>query len=115
MAKSRIAPIKTLKMPRVVSNAAVIGLKFFNLIIHEIDLPKEKVKIWWDTMLTLQYIQGQSHRFRIYASNGVSQVLEKTWSNDCNFLEGVMNPSDECSREVIHPTQLLETDKYWRN
>ena len=46
MAKSRIAPMKTLKMPRVVSNAAVIGLKFFNLIIHEIDLPKEKVKIW---------------------------------------------------------------------
>ena len=38
MAKSRLAPIETLTMPRLELNAAVIGVKLFNLIIHEIDL-----------------------------------------------------------------------------
>ena len=57
MAKSRLAPIKTLTMPRLELNAAIIGVKLFNLIIHEIDLSIEKVKFWSDSMLTLQYIQ----------------------------------------------------------
>ena len=56
MAKSRLAPIKTLTMPRLELNAAIIGVKLFNLIIHEIDLSIEKVKFWSDSMLTLQYI-----------------------------------------------------------
>ena len=54
MAKSRLAPIKTLTMPRLQMNAAVIVVKLFNLIIHEIDLPIEKMKFWPDSMLTLQ-------------------------------------------------------------
>ena len=57
MAKSRLAPIKTLTMSRLELNAAIIGVKLFNLIIHEIDLSIEKVKFWSDSMLTLQYIQ----------------------------------------------------------
>ena len=56
MAKSKLAPIKTLTMPRLELNAAIIGVKLFNLIIHEIDLSIEKVKFWSDSMLTLQYI-----------------------------------------------------------
>ena len=65
IAQSKLAPIKTLTMARLELNAAVIGVKLFNLIIHEIDLPIQKVKFWSDSMLTLQYIQGQSHRFNI--------------------------------------------------
>ena len=56
MAKSRLAPIKTLTMPRLEFNAAVIDPKLFNLIIHEIDFPIGKVKFWSDSVLTLQYI-----------------------------------------------------------
>ena len=63
MAKSRLAPIKTLTMSRLELDIAVIGVQLFNLIIHEIDLPIEKVKFWSDSMLTLQYIQNQSHRY----------------------------------------------------
>ena len=81
MAKSRLAPIETLTMPRLALNAAVIGVKLFNLISHETDLPKEKVKFWSGTMLTLQYIQDQSQRFKIYLANRISPILERISSN----------------------------------
>ena len=57
MAKSQLTPIRTLTMPRLELNAAVIGVKLCNIIIHEIDLPIEKNKFWSDSMLTLQYIR----------------------------------------------------------
>ena len=90
-------------------NAVVITVKLFNLIIHEIDLSIEKVKFWSDSMLTLPYIQDQSHRFKVYVANRVSQRFESTSNNDWNFIEGVNILADVCSRRVFHPTQLLET------
>ena len=63
-------------------NAAVIGLKLSNIIIHEIDLPIEKTKFWSDSMLTLQYIQDRSHHFKIYVVNRVTQILESTTAAD---------------------------------
>ena len=35
MAKSRLATIETLTMPRLELNAAVIGVKLFNLMIYD--------------------------------------------------------------------------------
>ena len=43
------------------------------------------------------------------------QILESTSSDDWNFIEGVKNPADLCSRGVFYPTQLVETDKHGRN
>ena len=85
MAKSRLVPIKTLTMPRLELNTVVIGVKLFNLITHEIDLPIEKLKFWSYSMLTLQYIQDQSHRFKTYVANRIFQILESISSNDWNF------------------------------
>ena len=55
--KTSLAPINTLTNPRVELNAAVIGVKLFNLIIRKIELPIEKLKFWLDSVLTLQCIQ----------------------------------------------------------
>ena len=102
-------------MPRLELNATVIGVKLFNLIINEIALPIEKLKFCPDSVLTLQYIQYQSHRCKVYVTNRVSQILESTSGNNRNFIEGVKNPTDVCSRRVFHPMQLLKTDKHGRN
>ena len=60
-------------------------------------------------------VQEQSHRFKIYVANRVSQILESTSSNDRSFVEGMKNPADICSRGVFNPTALLKTDNHERN
>ena len=57
--KSRLAPIKTLTMLKFELNVAVIGVKLFNLMIHEIHFPIEKVKFWSESMLSLQSLRGK--------------------------------------------------------
>ena len=96
-------------------NAAVIGVKLYNIIIHKIDLPIGKTKFWSGSMLTLQYIQDKSHCFKIYIANRVTHILESTSAADWNFIEDVRNPDAICSREVFNPNLLYKTDKYGRN
>ena len=65
-------------------------------------------------MLTLLCIQNQSQRFEFYVANRVSQILESS-SNNWKFVEGVKNPADAYWRGVLHPMQLLKTNKHWQN
>ena len=82
MARSYLAPIRSLTMARLELNAAVIGVKLYNTIVHKIDLPIENTKFWSDSILTLQYIQDKSHYFKIYVANHVVQILEITSAAD---------------------------------
>ena len=102
-------------MPRLELNAAVIGVKLYNIVIPKIDLPTEKTKFWSDSMLPLQYIQDKSHCFKIYVANHVTQILESTSTADWNCIEGVKNPANICSRGVFNPNLLCKTGKYGRN
>ena len=95
-------------MPKLGLNVAVIGVKLYNIIIHEIDMAIEKNKFWSNFMLTLQYIQNNSHRFKIYVANLVTQILEGPSSADWNFIEGIKNPADICSRGVSNPRLLCK-------
>ena len=46
MAKSRLAPIKTVTLPRSELNAAVLGARLSQFITTELDLPIERIQFW---------------------------------------------------------------------
>ena len=66
-------------------------------------------------MLTLQYIEDKLHHFKIYVANRFTQILESTSAANWNFILGVKNPVDICSRGVFNPNLLCKTDKDGRN
>ena len=43
MAKSRLAPIKTVTLPRLELDSARCGARLARLVVHELDLPIERV------------------------------------------------------------------------
>ena len=108
MSKTRLAPIKTVSLPRLELNAAVIGVTLYKLIIKEIDLPITKIFFWTDSMLVLQYIHDENHRFKVFVANRVTEIREQTNPEQWNHIEGKNNPADICSRGVMSPVQLLQ-------
>ena len=110
MSKSRVVPIKSITLPRLELNAAVIGARLSRLIVHEIDLPVETVKYWSDSTLVLQYIHNKRLRLKVFTSNRTSEIHRLTEEKDWGHIDGGDNPADILSRGVYDPEELLKRD-----
>lgn len=58
------------------------------------------MKFWTDSTLVLQYIKNETHRFKVYVANRVTEIKNITNVNQWNHIEGEKNPADICSRGV---------------
>ena len=76
MSKTLLAPIKTVSLPKLELNAAVIGVRLYKVIIKEIDLPINEIFFWTDSMLVLQYIRDENHRFKVFLANRVTEIRQ---------------------------------------
>ena len=67
--KLRVAPLKTVTVPRLELTAAAIAAKLCDFICSELDYEFERVYIWTDATIILQYIFNKSTRFQTFLAN----------------------------------------------
>ena len=94
MSKARLAPLKTITLPRLELTAARAGARLSRLIVHEIDLPIEQVVYWSDSMIVIQYLQNKKKRFKVFVANRVNKIIELTdlWLDDQKYEKGSKTP-----------------------
>ena len=98
MAKSRLAPIKQLSVPRLELCAAVVAVKLDIIIRRELELELLQSTFWSDSKIILSYIRSESKRFQIFEGNRVSFIRENTSPEQWQFIPGSLNPADVASR-----------------
>ncbi|XP_052795874.1 uncharacterized protein LOC128228545 [Mya arenaria] len=104
MGKSRLAPIKTVTIPRLELAAAVVSVKLFQMLIKELDTKGDNCYFWTDSMIVLGYVRNTSRRFKTYVANRLALIHELTSPNDWRYVPTNMNPADLASRGV-HPEE----------
>ena len=64
-------------------------------------MPIQNVFFWTDSILVLQYLRSERHRFKVYVANRVTELLEITTASHWHHIGGEENPADICSRGVV--------------
>lgn len=110
--KSRVAPCRTVTIPRLELTAARLLVDLIEQVRHACRLDETKAILWSDSAVALHWINGGSDRLKLFVHNRVEHIKWKMNNCDWRHVSSDDNPADIISRGLL-PEKLAEADLWW--
>ena len=108
-AKSRVAPLKKLTIPRLELQGAVLASRLGKTILKESRLKFEKSVFFLDSKIVLAWICSETRRFKPFVSVRVGEIQDNSDPAQWRHVPGELNVADDVSRGI--PVESL-TDRW---
>jgi hypothetical protein len=111
--KSRVAPIKSLTIPKLELCAAVLLSKLTKKVLAALKLSVNQVFLWSDSMIVLSWLQREPIDLKTFVQNRVAKIQELSAIDQWHHIPSDQNPADVLSRGV-DPDKLLNHKLWWK-
>ena len=111
IAKSRVAPLKTITIPRMELTAATVSAKLHKFLEEQLDLPIHRTIFWTDSTIVLQYLRNETKRFQTFMANRLAIIHDVSLPHPWYHVDSRSNPAELASRGLsnIDPVKL----RFW--
>ena len=101
MAKSRVAPLKLVTIPRLELCAAVMATRLATLIRQELRIAINETVFHSDSVTVLQWINSSRCKFHTYVGNRIAEIQDASKPSQWRYIPGIINPADDASRGLL--------------
>ena len=106
-AKSKLAPLNSLTMPRLELLGALLSARLRDSIVKEMTLKFTQIIHIVDSAIVRSQIQKESYGFGTFTATKIAEIQSKSSPEEWWWISGGQNPADMVSRSAL-PKDLAE-------
>ena len=111
-AKSKVAPLTPMTVPRLELMGAILGLRLTQSLLTVLEVPMQSVTFYSDSTDVLWWIRGRGKDFRPFVANRIGEIQMFTEPSQWQHVSTEQNPADLCTRGAT-PSGLAECSIWW--